>query len=104
MPTPEARLEKLLQQEAQIKARVQQAKARMRSQDDKRRTGRLIAWCVVIEQKLAQEEITDEGWANECNRLLNGRTLERALTGPLEEFTPEGMVNKPKTGLVQSKD
>jgi hypothetical protein len=86
------RLEKLLQQEAQLKARIQQAKARMRSQDDKVRTGRLIAWGVVIEQKLAQGDITAEGWALECQKALNGRTLERALTGPLDGFTPEGSI------------
>jgi hypothetical protein len=57
MPTPQERLEKLLKQEEQLKARVQQAKARMRSQDDKIRTGRLIAWGVVIEQKLTQGDI-----------------------------------------------
>lgn len=99
MPTPQERLEKLIKQEEQIKARVQQAKARMRSQDDKVRTGRLIAWGVVIEQKLNEGELKPEDWANECSRFLklSGRTLERALTGPLEGLTPEIGTEKPKT-------
>jgi len=90
MPTTSETLERLLQQEAQLKAKIQQAKARLRTQDDKVRTGRLIAWGVVIEQKLAQGEILPEEWALECQKVLNGRTLERSLTGPLDGLTPEG--------------
>lgn len=89
MPTTTETLERLLQQEAQLKAKIQQTKARLRTQDDKVRTGRLIAWGVVIEQKLAQGEILPEEWAIECQKILNGRTLERSLTGPLDGFTPE---------------
>jgi hypothetical protein len=88
---PQERLQELLQQEERLKNRIQQAKARMRSIDDKIRTGRLIAWGVVIEQKLKDGEITAEGWENECRRFLNGRTLERALThslSPVLEETP----------------
>jgi hypothetical protein len=99
MPTtPQERLEKLLKQEKQLKARVQQAKARIRSQSDKVRTGRLIAWGVVIEQKLNEGELKPEDWAQECHRLLrtSGRTLERALTGPLDGLTPEEGEEKPK--------
>jgi hypothetical protein len=46
--------------EEHLKNRIQQTKARLRSQKDKDRTGRLIAWGVAIEQKLAQEEITED--------------------------------------------
>lgn len=103
MPTPQERLEKLIKQEEQIKARVQQAKARMRSQDDKVRTGRLIAWGVVIEQKLNEGELKPEDWAKECSRFLklSGRTLERALTGPLEGLTPEESEGRPKAGKAK---
>jgi len=90
MPTTTETLDRLLQQEAQLKAKIQQTKARLRTQDDKVRTGRLIAWGVVIEQKLAQGDIQPEEWALECQKVLNGRTLERSLTGPLDGFTPEG--------------
>jgi multidrug resistance efflux pump len=99
MPTQQERLEKLLKQEEQLKARVQQAKARIRSQDDKVRTGRLIAWGVVIEQKLNEGELKPEDWAQECQRFLKSseRTLERALTGPLEGLTPGESEELPKT-------
>jgi hypothetical protein len=96
MPSTNEALDRLLQQEAQRKAKIQQTKARLRTQDDKVRTGRLIAWGVVIEQKLAQGNIKPEEWALECQKVLNGRTLERSLTGPLDGFTPEGEVERPK--------
>lgn len=78
------RLERLKQQEAQLKARIQQEKARISVSTRKERTGKLIAWGVVIEQKLAQGEISPENWTQECQRLLSGRTLERALVQELE--------------------
>jgi len=34
--------------------------------------------------------IKPEEWAIECQKVLNGRTLERSLTGPLDGLTPEG--------------
>lgn len=77
------RLERLKEKEAQLKARIQQEKARLSASARKERTGKLIAWGIVIEQKLAQGEITPEGWSQECQRLLNGRTLERALVQEL---------------------
>jgi len=89
MPATSDTLERLLKEEAQLKAKIQQAKARIRTQNDKVRTGRLIAWGVVIEQKLAQGDIRPEEWAIECQKVLNGRTLERSITGPLEGLTPE---------------
>lgn len=89
MPATSDTLERLLKEEAQLKARIQQAKARIRTQADKVRTGQLIAWGVVIEQKLNQGDIKPEEWAVECQKVLNGRTLERSLTGPLEGLTPE---------------
>jgi hypothetical protein len=89
MPATSDTLERLLKEEAQLKARIQQAKARIRTQADKVRTGRLIAWGVVIEQKLNQGDIKPEEWALECQKVLSGRTLERSLTGPLEGLTPE---------------
>lgn len=105
MPTPQERLEKLLKQEEQLKARVQQAKARISSAARKERTGRLIAWGVVIEQKLNEGELKPEDWAQECQRFLraNERTLERALTGPLDGLTPEEGKGKPKTAPEKAK-
>jgi ADP-ribose pyrophosphatase YjhB (NUDIX family) len=89
MPATSDTLERLLKEETQLKARIQQAKARIRTQADKVRTGRLIAWGVVIEQKLNQGDIKPEEWTLECQKVLSGRTLERSLTGPLEGLTPE---------------
>ena len=81
------RLEQLLKQEQQLKARIQKEKARLGQKERQERTGRLIAWGVVIEQMLLdpEEALTPEKWATTCRRFLNGRTLERALTGPLAE-------------------
>ena len=81
------RLERLKKQEAQLKARIQQEQARISASTRKERTGKLIAWGVVIEQKLAQGEIEPKGWIQECQRLLSGRTLERALVQELKELT-----------------
>jgi len=106
MPTtPQERLEKLLKQEEQLKARVQQAKARISAEARKERTGRLIAWGVVIEQKLNEGELKPEDWAQECQRLLraNERTLERALTGALDGLTPEEVEIKPKAEKGKAK-
>lgn len=80
------RLERLKKQEAQLKARIQQEKSRLSASARKERTGKLIAWGVVIEQKLAQGEISSDAWSQECQRLLNGRTLKRAL---MEDSVPE---------------
>ena len=87
MSTTTERLERLKKQEAQLKARIQQEQARISASTRKERTGKLIAWGVVIEQKLAQGEIEPEGWIQECQRLLSGRTLERALVQELKELT-----------------
>lgn len=103
--TPQERLEKLLNQEEQLKARVQQAKARISAEARKERTGRLIAWGVVIEQKLNEGELKPEDWAKECNRSLksSGRTLARALTGPLDGLTPEEVEGRAKTAKRKPK-
>jgi len=83
---PDERVQRLLKQEAVIKNRIQQAKAQLRTRKDKIRTGRLIAWGVVIEQKLKLEELNPDDWATECRRLLSDpRTLERALA----DFIPD---------------
>lgn len=82
------KLEKLLQQEQQLRARIQKEKARLNQRERSERTGRLIAWGVMVEQMLLdpEEALTTEQLAMQCKRFLNGRTLERALTGPLAEF------------------
>ncbi len=81
------KLEKLLEQERQLKARIQKEKAKLNAQERKERTGRLIAWGVVVEQMLedAEESLTPDQWKLMCQRFLKERTLERALTGPLAE-------------------
>lgn len=85
------KLEKLLQQEQQLRARIQKEKAKLSVKERNQRTGRLIAWGVLVEQMLldSEEPLTEEQLAMQCKRFLNGRTLERALTGPLESFAEE---------------
>ena len=82
------KLEKLLQQEQQLRARIQKEKSRLNQKDRAERTGRLIAWGVMVEQMLldTEESLTAEQLAMQCKRFLNGRTLERALSGPLAEY------------------
>lgn len=73
------RLERLKKQEAQLKARIQQEQARISASARKERNGKLIAWGIAVEQLLADETLKDEWWKHQCQRVLSGRTLERAL-------------------------
>ena len=73
------RLERLQQQEVQLKARIQQEKAKISAASRKERTGKLVAWGVAVEQLLADDTFKAEWWKLQCQRVLSGRTLERAL-------------------------
>lgn len=73
------RLERLKQQEAQLKARIQQEKAKLSAASRKERTGKLIAWGVAVEQLLMDDTLQADWWTRQCQRVLSGRTLERAL-------------------------
>lgn len=73
------RLERLKKQEAQLKARIQQEQARISASARKERDGKLIAWGVAVEQLIADETFKAEWWKLQCQRVLSGRTLERAL-------------------------
>ncbi len=75
----------LLEKEQQLKYRIQKEKAKLSLRRRKERTGKLIAWGVVVEQMIKDEEesLTPEKWRLQCERFLNGRTLERALVGEL---------------------
>lgn len=79
MSTTTERLERLKKQEAQLKARIQQEQARISASARKERTGKLIAWGVAVEQLLADGNFKEEWWKLQCQRVLSGRTLERAL-------------------------
>ncbi len=79
MSTTTERLERLKKQEAQLKARIQQEKARISVSARKERTGKLVAWGVAVEQLLANDTFQAEWWKLQCQRVLSGRTLERAL-------------------------
>jgi hypothetical protein len=85
MSTASERLEKLMQKEKQLKARIQLEKSRVSASARKERTGKLIAWGVAVEQLLADETFKAEWWKMECQRVLSGRTLERAL---VDDLTP----------------
>jgi hypothetical protein len=77
------RLERLKKQEAQLKARIEQEQARISASARKERDGKLIAWGVAVEQLIADETFKAEWWKLECQRVLTGRTLERALVQEL---------------------
>lgn len=79
------RLEQLRKQEAQLKARIQREKAKISASSRKERTGKLVAWGVAVEQLIADETFKAEWWKIQCQRVLSGRTLERAL---VEDLTP----------------
>lgn len=79
MSTTTERLDRLKKQEAQLKARIQQEQARISAFARKERNGKLIAWGVAVEQLLADETFKAEWWKLQCQRVLSGRTLERAL-------------------------
>lgn len=79
--------EQLRKQEAQLKARIQREKAKISASSRKERTGKLVAWGgVAVEQLLTDETFKAEWWKIQCQRVLSGRTLERAL---LEEIRIE---------------
>jgi hypothetical protein len=88
MPTASDRLEKLLLKEKQLKAQIQLEKSRLNTSSRKERTSKLVAWGVAVEQLLADETFKAEWWRLQCQRVLSGRTLERAL---VEDSTPGGM-------------
>jgi hypothetical protein len=88
MPTASDRLEKLFLKEKQLKAQIQLEKSRLSASARKERTGKLVAWGVAVEQLLADETFKEEWWKLQCQRVLSGRTLERAL---VEDSTPEGI-------------
>ena len=73
------RLERLQQQEAQLKARIQQEKAKISASARKERTGKLVAWGVAVEQLILNGSLKEEWWKSQCQRVLSGRTLERAM-------------------------
>lgn len=85
MSTTSERLERLKKQEAQLKARIQQEQARISSSTRKERTGKLIAWGIAVEQLLADDTVNAEWWKLQCQRVLSGRTLERAI---VKNLTP----------------
>lgn len=85
MSTTTERLERLKKQEAQLKARIQQEQARISASARKERDGKLISWGVAVEQLLADETFKAEWWTLQCQRVLSGRTLERAL---VQELAP----------------
>ena len=77
------RLERLKKQEEQLKARIQQEQARVSASVKKERDGKLISWGVAVEQLLADDTFQAEWWKLQCQRVLSGRTLERALVQEL---------------------
>lgn len=85
MPPSSERLDKLMLQEKQIKARIQLEKSRVSASARKERTGKLIAWGVVVEQLITDGSFTPEWWKLQCQKMLSGRTLERAL---VDDSTP----------------
>ncbi len=84
MTPSKERLERLKKQEEQLKARIQNEKAKLNKATNKQRTGKLIAWGVAVEQLLADDTFQAEWWTLQCRRVLSGRTLERALAGQLK--------------------
>jgi multidrug resistance efflux pump len=76
------KLEQLIQKEAQLKARIEKEKNRIQAQDRKDRTGRLIAWGVVIEQMIKEGSLSEDQWKASCKQYLQGRTLERSMKEP----------------------
>lgn len=81
------KIEKLRQQEQQIKAKIQKELAKLNTKERKERTGRLVSLGVLVEQMIQDPEdpLTAETVIQLCKRYLKDRTLERALTGPLAE-------------------
>jgi hypothetical protein len=99
MPKTTERLERLKEKEAQLKVRIQQEKARLSASARKERTGKLIAWGVAVEQLLADETFQADWWKLQCQRVLTGKTLERAIPNQSNKLPPT--VNEP---ILQQED
>src|ERR1043166_9145044 len=89
------RLERLLEKERQLKEQIQVEKSRLSASARKQRTGKLIAWGVAVEQLLADESFKPEWWKMQCQRVLSGRTLERALVEELVGESEPGQNDSP---------
>lgn len=73
------KLTKLLEQEKQLRARIAREKAKLSQEQRKKRTGRLVAWGVAVEQLIESGDFTPEEWEEKCKKVLQGRTLDKAL-------------------------
>jgi hypothetical protein len=84
-PDTHERLKRLLQKEKQLQAQIQAEKSRLGTAARKQRDGRLISWGIAVEQLIADNTFQAEWWKTQCQRVLTGRTLERALVDELKE-------------------
>jgi hypothetical protein len=78
-PDTHERLKRLRQKEKQLQAQIQAEKSRLGAAARKQRDGKLISWGIAVEQLLADETFKAEWWKTQCQRVLTGRTLERAM-------------------------
>lgn len=67
-----------------LKARIQQEKPMVGLRREER-TSKLVAWGVAVEQLLADDTFQADCRKLQCQRVLSGRTLERAL---VDDLTP----------------
>ena len=80
MSTTTERLERLKKQEAQLKARIQKEQARISASTSKERTGKLVPWGIAVEQLILEGSFKEDWWKLQYQRVLSGRTQERALS------------------------
>lgn len=73
----------------QIAAEAELKAARAKESQRKARNGRLVQHGIVVERLLEEGKLNPGAFAKACKRHLKGRSLARALTGPLEPYADD---------------
>lgn len=73
--------EKRLKKISQLEARLQKQRALLGEEKRKERNGQLIAFGIYLEEFLKAHPDQQQTIKNSMHKFLNGRNLERALTG-----------------------
>lgn len=80
------KLKRLQEKRDKLNSRIKQGSARLQAKAGKERNARLIQWGMVVEGMLKNGAMSLDQLNPACRRYLQGRSMERALTGPLSDY------------------
>ena len=98
--TAEQRVAELQKKRDQLNARLQRERARLDKQKRRERDSRLMALGIAIETAMKRGDRSPDDVRKLARRYLTGRTLERALTGPL---APDADATAPSSEAARSE-